>query len=434
MERTINGTIHNPSNLELLGSLMAAYSSAKRFAYNRFLEKKDLKDVRNLTSQKYPALNSRYMKDAVQEAKQLYSRFGDQKIIFGSRKLWDKITTNKVSKEDWRLARDGYLYSRGDKAKIGNSNLRLVPQSDGSLLLRISSGKARTWLWAKVWLPKKHVSAMIFLLISGDPYSVRLIQKKKQTEIHISWKEKDPEAQHLLKNGAIGVDVNPNVVSWASVSSDGNLVESGSIKNNRINHANCGKRHYDIWKIAEEIVSLAIQRNCGIVIENLSFNGNKSREKSYNKKKNRVLSNFTWRQLLLAIEAKAIRSGVQVRRVNPAFISIIGRLKYMIDIPVHEAAALCVAHRGLWHKERVPNWLRVLLTGTKQEDCERKSSWKVWSNLKKLTVPNRKAWVPQRVPRKSIAPPLGLTGNDRRSTPSPVLLGSLWTNGMPSFP
>lgn len=434
MEKTIIGTIHNPSDPASLSSLMTAYSSAKRFAYNRFLESPDINQVRSLTTQKYPALNSRYMKDAVQEAKQLHSRFKNQKVIFGSRKLWNDRASNKISNEDWKLARDGYLYSRGDKTKTGNPNLRLVPQSDGRLLLRISSGEARTWLWAEVWLPKKHITSVISLLISGDPYSVRLIQKKHQTEIHVSWKEQTPETQYFLKNGAIGVDLNPNVVSWAFVSPDGNLMESGSIQNNRINSAQWGKRHHDIWEIAGEIVSLAIQRNCGIVLEDLKFNGNKSREKSYNKKRNRILGSFTWKQLLLAIEAKAVRCGVEVKRVNPAFTSIIGRLKYMVDIPVHEAAALCVARRGLGYKERVPDWLRVLFTGTEQEDSGKKSSWKIWSDLKKLTVPSRRAWVPRRVPRRGVAPPLGLRGVDRRSPPSPELLGVLGTSGTHSIP
>ena len=106
----------------------------------------------------------------------------------------------------------------------------------------------------------------------------------------------------------------------------------------------------------------------------------------------------------------------------------------MIDIPVHEAAAYCIGRRGLGYKERIPDWLRVRLAGTLQEDGERKSSWKVWSTLKKLTVPSRSAWVPQRVPRRGAAPPLGLMGGSLRAPPSPDLLGFVGTDGVRSIP
>jgi len=69
-----------------------------------------------------------------------------------------------------------------------------------------------------------------------------------------------------------------------------------------------------------------------------------------------------------------------------------------------------------------------------QEAGEKKSSWKIWSLLKKLTVPSRSAWVPQRVPRRGAAPSLGLTGGARRAPPSPDLLAFVGTDGVRSIP
>jgi IS605 OrfB family transposase len=188
--------------------------------------------------------------------------------------------------------------------------------------------------------------------------------------------------------------------------------------NNRINNAQWGKRHYDIWMIAKEVIDYAKSKNCGIVIEVLGF----KREKSYNKKKNRALGNFTWRQLLTAIEYKAKRNGVEVKKVNPAWTSVIGKLKYCDDIKVHEAAAYVIGRRGLGYKERIPDWLRILVSQTLQEEGNRKSNWKIWSDLKKLTVPDRKVFVPQRVKRRMKYPPSGLMDESKDSS-SPGLLG-----------
>ena len=231
--------------------------------------------------------------------------------------------------------------------------------------------------------------------------------------IIISYDEEYSIIKHPLAHGAIGIDLNPNLIALAYIQPDGNLVETKSIINNRINNARWGKRHYDIWMIAKEIVEYAISKNCGIVLDDLDFNKNKKYKHTndkYNKKKNRALGNFTWRQLLTAIEYKARRSGVEAKKVNPAWTSVIGRLNYCDNIKVHEAAAYVIGRRGLGYKERIPDWLRVLVSQTLQEEGNRKSNWKIWSDLKKLTVPDCRAFVPQRVKRRVKDPPSGLNG------------------------
>jgi len=418
MSITIQGTIHNLSDQNKLQQLMKDFCSAKRFSYCRFKTGKELNDVRRLIKEKYPNINSRYIYDAVGEGKALFSRFKEQKIIFGSKKLWEKLINKEISKENWSQKRNDEIYSRGEKLHFGNVNTRIYLENN-ILKLRINCG-IRDYIYADIWLPLKYQSIILDMLQSENYcYSIRIKQEQKQCRIIISYEESYPYIQHPLAHGVIGIDLNPNLIALAYIQPDGNLVETKSIMNNRINNAQRGKRHYDIWMIAKEIVEYAISKNCGIVMEGLDF----KREKSYNKKKNRALGNFTWRQLLIAIEYKAKRNGVEVKKVNPAWTSVIGRLKYCDDIKVHEAAAYCIGRRGLGYKERIPDWLRVLVSQTLQEEGDRKSNWKIWSDLKKLTVPDRKAFVPQRVKRRANSPPSGLM-DELYGSSSPELLGS----------
>ena len=49
--------------------------------------------------------------------------------------------------------------------------------------------------------------------------------------------------------------------------------------------------------------------------------------------------------------------------INPAYTSMLGRLKYKkrYGLSVHEAASLVIARRGQGYKERLPKWLRSYL-------------------------------------------------------------------------
>lgn len=64
--------------------------------------------------------------------------------------------------------------------------------------------------------------------------------------------------------------------------------------------------------------------------------------------------NFIYRKLSEAIERKAYLSGVKLVKINSAFTSILGLLKYkdMYSLNRHTAAALVIARRGIGIKEK----------------------------------------------------------------------------------
>ncbi len=90
----------------------------------------------------------------------------------------------------------------------------------------------------------------------------------------------------------------------------------------------------------------------GLVLEDLKFNDKKSIR---SKKFNRMRHNFIYSQLLQAIERRAVKDGVEVKKINPAFTSIAGILKYqnMYSLSRHTAAALVVARRGMGICEKI---------------------------------------------------------------------------------
>ena len=78
----------------------------------------------------------------------------------------------------------------------------------------------------------------------------------------------------------------------------------------------------------------------------------------------RMLSSFSYGKVKAYFISRGYREGVEVHQVNPAYSSVIGRVKFMerYGLSVHRAAALVLARRLLGCSERIPR-LRVAAVG-----------------------------------------------------------------------
>jgi len=139
--------------------LMRRFSSAMRYAYKRLLEGEKRKDLKKHLSKLFN-INTRYSDDAIFLAQSMITLFkaidqNPKKLIFGSRKVFEHLKKNHLTdkrrkqlKTKWKESRQGNLYSRGDKTKQGNLNLRFE-WIDNELYLRINTGD-RQYIYAKV--------------------------------------------------------------------------------------------------------------------------------------------------------------------------------------------------------------------------------------------------------------------------------------------
>jgi IS605 OrfB family transposase len=116
---------------------------------------------------------------------------------------------------------------------------------------------------------------------------------------------------------------------------------------------NADKREYLSWQTAYQIVDIAKREGKAIVVENLGKipKGRRGDEK------------WIYKGLLEKIEIVSRRKGVQVIRVNPAYTSIIGKLKYapIYNIDKDVAGAYVIGRRGLGFKENMPKNYEKLL-------------------------------------------------------------------------
>jgi len=373
----------NKQDKEIVLDLTRRFSSAMRYAYKRLLEGERRKDLKKNISRLFN-INTRYSDDAIFLAQTMISSYKERgqnpkKIIFGSRKLFEQLKKNHLTgkrrkqlKTKWKESRQGNLYSRGDKTKQGNLNLRFEWIND-KLYLRINTGD-RQYIYAKVirsvkrendkWIEFMFMLENAYRYKEWFPYSVRLKLKNGKVYALISVEEKLPPITIKKDNGIIGIDINayPFHLALATASKDGNLENYQAISLHELLDVSSEKRQYLEWQIAHQIIEIAKRENKAISIENLDKLPKGKRGDGFAKLRQK-LQKWIYKRLLNKIEITARRNAIEIRKVNPAYTSVIGKLKYtpQFNIDKDIAAAFVIARRGLGYKEKLPKNYKELL-------------------------------------------------------------------------
>jgi IS605 OrfB family transposase len=163
----------------------------------------------------------------------------------------------------------------------------------------------------------------------------------------------------------IGIDVNarPFHLALAEVSPDGNLQSYKSIYlSHLLKYKSRNRKEYEEWLIAHEVVRFAKEKGKAIAIEDIKKlpKGKRGDGKA---KLRKILQFFSYRRILKKIESLANQEGIEVVKVNPAFTSVIGMMKYcpqyFIDKDI--AGAYVIGRKALGFKEEIPENYKKLL-------------------------------------------------------------------------
>jgi IS605 OrfB family transposase len=156
--------------------------------------------------------------------------------------------------------------------------------------------------------------------------------------------------------GCLGLDINPTVIGWTYVDVDGNLKHHGQFKLN-LHSRRSGQIEATLHDVTKQIVLIAQSFQCPIVIEDLNFAVKKSQMREQGRRYARMLSGFTYGKLTELLEQKCQLAGIELIKVNPAYSSQIGLIKFMrqYGLSSDTAAAMVLARRAMRLSERVPN-------------------------------------------------------------------------------
>ena len=436
---------------KILSQMMLTFCTAKRFSFKRLLESVKPNDLEKTVAAKY-GLNIRQAKDAVEEARQTiasqkeliklnyenytkkvnnieklmaqdnlskrkreallkklekrkkkqayYKNFIDTgtipPVVFGTKELFIKRCKGQITKEAWQAARNNRIYSRGDKTKHGNPNLRIVVDNSEQTFLEISTfvkteNNRAVKIRTPVYLPQKiskktgrvngrdYRSMTLAYLKTEEAYQVELIKKDGRYYCHITLDESrvmDYKPLYTGHSGVIGVDTNPDGFGLTMINRDGNYRKSVYIKQPELQYARSRRRKNLCGELAKQVVTFARENGCGVIIEDLKFKD----DVDVGRKFSRIKHQFIYMTLLIMLEVACIRAKIEVLKVKPQFTSKIGLYKYchQYGLDIHNAAAMVIARRAYGFKEKVPILLKDKLIPYKAS-FEKKSEWAQWA-------------------------------------------------------
>ena len=157
------------------------------------------------------------------------------------------------------------------------------------------------------------------------------------------------------RRGVTGVDLNADHLAVADTDASGNCINAW-----RVPLVTYGKNTNQAEALIGDAVASVVQyaREVGkpIVIEKLDFRRKKTALEGENRRYSRMLSSFSYGKIKAYFVSRGYRQGVEVHQINPAYSSVIGRVKFMerYGLTVHQAAALVLARRYLGCSERIP--------------------------------------------------------------------------------
>ena len=189
----------------------------------------------------------------------------------------------------------------------------------------------------------------------GQAISYRFKRDGKGWRVFVTTRMMDVPVVTDKKRGTIGVDLNADHLAVAETDASGNCLNAW-----RVPLVTYGKSTHQAEALIGDAVTSVVQyaKEFGkpIVIERLDFRQKKATLEGQSRKYSRMLSSFSYGKVKAYFISRGYREGVEVHQVNPAFSSVIGRVKFMerYGLSVHQAAALVLARRSLGCSERIP--------------------------------------------------------------------------------
>ncbi len=315
---------------------------------------------------------------------------GRLRLCFGSKRLWRaqyNLEANGYADHaewlsDWQGSRSNEFFVLGSRDETTGCQLCVATVADdGSLTLRLrmpdclaqEHGKYIT-VW-NVRFAYGHEQVLAALQSNADYRNYRRQHGEKAaraTELGqaISYRfkrdargwrvfvttnvEKPPVVtDHGL--GAIGVDLNADHLAVTETDRSGNFVFAFSVPLVTYGKSS-NQAEALIGDAVAGVVGYSRERRKPLVMERLDFQHKKAALEGESPGRSRMLSSFCYGKVKAYLLSRGYREGVEVFEVNPAYSSVIGRVKYMerYGLSAHQAAALVLARRLLSCREGVP--------------------------------------------------------------------------------
>ena len=292
------------------------------------------------------------------------------RLCFGSKRLFNKQFNTKDLglnnpnqynnhlewKAAWQPHRNASFIMIGSKDETaGNSNCQLHVDKNHHYSLKINLGSQKIIIPTRLSYGDRFIEQA---LVSNQALTYRFNKQANgvyKVRVSLDVSKQLPVIKTNTFIGAVGIDINENHLALTVVDQHGNKTTSFNISLNLYGKSS-DQASAIIGDAVKQIIQVANEKSLPIVIEKLNFQLKKRTLQSDNKtnRYKRMISSFSYNKIISNIKARAEDNGIQVIDVNPAYTSIIGKIKYKdrLAITVHQAAAFTIARRGLGFNEK----------------------------------------------------------------------------------
>jgi IS605 OrfB family transposase len=327
--------------------------------------KKSKIDVKETKSKKDKS-NLWWFNNKINNLTQLIANKLKISAVWGSKALL--LNPNK-DLDEWNEKRDYRIYLIGSKDEtFGNSLCQLQNLDKLVLTLPKNLGKKLN-LQVNFNYDKSNYKLFQQAIADGKALTYKIFKRNGSWFVQASFGLRN---ECTYQPSSIGVDVNYNLITTCSVKEDGNpeqfmnykfdLEETNKYQNNQI-----------LSDVANAIVQDAKDNNKNIVVEDLQL--------ATIKRNKRKVSLVAYNKFLTLLKCKAVKENVVVEEINPAYTSLISKVKYKdrLGRTIHACAAYVIGRRGMKFNENLPNQIACCLQSEKD-----KFSWKNWAKIYKL--------------------------------------------------
>ncbi|QHE87149.1 transposase [Hydrogenophaga sp. BPS33] len=306
------------------------------------------------------------------EAKELELSTGRVALCFGSRKLFraqfDLAASGFRDHAEWlsawRDARSSQFCLVGSKDEAsGNQSCTAAVAENGTFSLRLRLPDAliehpgeKYLMLHNVWFEHGQWE-LLAALDEKQAISYRFLRDDKGWRVFASTARADYRSKPDLQLGTVGVDINAEHLAVSEVDRFGNLVHRFSVP--CVTHGKTARQRQEVVRsAAKAVVGYAAKVGKPLVHEKLDFSRRKQELAGdrRNAQLSRALSSFAYSGFIQSLQSNALLMRVASLEVNPAYTSVIGRVKYAkpLGVSVHQAAAMAIARRGMGFGEAAP--------------------------------------------------------------------------------
>lgn len=354
----------NPSDIL---KFIKNYNNVLRFTYNRVCETdgistKDLTALQKKMNNVF--IDSHFLNSAQFEAKQLSEK---KNIIFGGKKLYLERQGNKITKEDYKLAKLLPLCSIGEACKKANRKFKILDEK----IILFKPNRNEHFELKLPKLRKNFQKDFLKLIELQENNELPITYKLDSDFIYISFENNKLQQNKIfdkIQNRVFSIDMNPNYIGWSVIdwktSENYNIIDSGvisikilndydnSLKGKGLDSSSkeriyvTNKRKFEAIDSANFLVQKAIHYKCEIFsIEKLNMkSSNKEKGKRFNK-----FCNNQWNRNIFTnqLKKKCDLSKIIILEVEASYSSFQGNLVFRNEkLPDMVLSSIEISRRG----------------------------------------------------------------------------------------